>query len=91
MLAERCSTKEPIDEKCGHKIGDDHPGSQQGACPEVKRFIGPKEDDEEHERQPFPRKPAWPGTLCSEESPGESAGKKEGASETEQVTYQQER
>ena len=53
VFAKARATKERVSGKGDKKIIEDQPGGPDWLVPKAEDFIGPKKQDEQHEREPF--------------------------------------
>ena len=67
------------------EVGDDDPGGEPGAGPQVEPFVQPKVDDEHTDGNPFAAQRVRPAFTGEAEFMGQGAGQREGAVHAEQV------
>ena len=73
ILAERRTSKKAINHEGRRKVSQDNPGGPPRTIPESKGLVGPQEDHEQTDSQPFVPKPGGPVAALRQPAPGDAS------------------
>ena len=85
VLAEGGAAEEAVDRHGKCEIRQDDPGGPPGGIPQTECFVGPEENDEEHNSQPLASQETRPSQSAPPEFLGQFSWEHEWASKAEEI------